>query len=197
MRVLLSATTASFIAALISGCGKHGKPLKGLEMEFNIISFRRCGEPKLKKPKELKGVDRAFSVDYIPKKVRCQVFILGDDVFVKHVDYFSPSLYDPEMVGAPLDAKMSKHLGRNRPAKFVYGDCWGDIVLKQEAWIKISGLVSVSRNDKFYPRIVLDILKMQAETHSMDYLDLVCSDMERFWEGVVMGVQQLERGATE
>lgn len=154
-------------------------------MMFSVISFRAFRQPKLKKPPELKGINRAFSVDYIPRKARCQIYIKEDDVFVKHVDYFSPMLHDPEMVGAPLDAKLSKYLGKSRPPKFVYGDCWGAVVLKQEAWLKLSGLVSAAKRDRYYPRIVLRILKMQAEAHDMDYLDLVCTDMERFWEGVL------------
>lgn len=42
------------------------------------------GEPKLSKPKELKGIKQSFSVDYIPKKCKCKVFVKYPDVWIQH-----------------------------------------------------------------------------------------------------------------
>lgn len=73
------------------------------ELKFEVVSFRKYGEPKLTKPKELKGIKQFDSVDYIPKKCKCQIFIKDNDVFIKHNDYFSPILEDTDesLFGTP------------------------------------------------------------------------------------------------
>lgn len=48
-------------------------------MRFKHI-IRFYGEPKLKKVKELNSIKQEFSVDYIPKKCKCQVFIEGNNL---------------------------------------------------------------------------------------------------------------------
>ena len=52
------------------------------KLKFEVYSYRFYGEPKLSKPKELKGIKQAFSVDYIPKKCKCQCFIKDNDLWV-------------------------------------------------------------------------------------------------------------------
>lgn len=161
-------------------------------IKYNLLSYRKSGQPKLRKPKELRGINRAFSVDYIPKKARCQVFIKGNDVFVKHVDYFSPTLRDARLPDASLDVLAKKLLNKEVAKKFIYTDNWGSIVLRNEAWIKVANLAYVAHNNKFYPDVVLDILKAQADYHNIDYVELMCTPMERFWEGVV--TQIIDKG---
>ena len=81
-------------------------------------SFRKYGQPKLDKPKELKGIKQALSVDYIPKKCKCQVFILDKDIWIKHGDYFSPSM-KVEEIGAPLDYLVNKYTDKTKGKKFI------------------------------------------------------------------------------
>lgn len=60
-------------------------------MKFNQ-TVRFYGQPKLKKSKELKNIKESFTVDYIPKKCKCTVYIVNNDIWVKHRDYFSSSV---------------------------------------------------------------------------------------------------------
>jgi len=155
-------------------------------MRYKIHSFRRYGEPKLKKPKILSGIQQAFSVDYIPGKCRCQVFIHKEDVWIKHRDYFS-EVYKPTMeeLGRPLNYFVEKHLGKNGPQRFIYDDAWGAVVLRNEAWIVIEGLLAEVRNNKFPLDIVRKIREQQERFHEFEKYELVSTEMERFWERLV------------
>lgn len=155
-------------------------------MRYKIHSFRRYGEPKLKKPKILSGIQQAFSVDYIPGKCRCQVFIKGEDVWIKHKDYFSET-YEPTMeeLGMPLNYYAEKFLGKDRPKKFAYEDAWGAVVLRNEAWIVIEGLMKEIKSGRFQLDIVREIREQQERLHEFEKYELVSTEMERFWERLV------------
>lgn len=155
------------------------------KLEFNIYSFRKHGQSKLDKPKELKGIKQSLSIDYIPKKCRCQIFIKDDDVWVKHGDYFSPSM-QVEEIGAPLDYLVNKYTSRTKGKKFIYGDAWGSIVERQEAWICIYNMLSEIRSGSFELDIINEICRQQERYHGFKDLELCCTDMERFWGKVVV-----------
>ena len=118
------------------------------ECAYQVVSRGLYGQPKLKKPDAIKGVKSSFSVPFLihkgkPKAIfRC--FVKGDDLYIKCTDYFSQSFQppDPKDIGLPLDAMYRKYFGElPRGKKFVYTDCWGDIVLRNEAWLKFEGLI--------------------------------------------------------
>ena len=79
-----------------------------------VVSRRVYGQPKLKKPSELSGVSSAFSVDFIAGKCRCQCFIHGDDVYVKHRDFGSTEVYGGRYVEHPSHRQKFITLSRNR-----------------------------------------------------------------------------------
>lgn len=164
-------------------------------IEFKVYSFRRFGEPRLSKPKELKGIKQAFSIDYIPKKCKCPVFVNAQDVWVKHRDYFSPSYIsmqnDPDDLGKPLSYLVKKYLDKDMAQKFAYSDAWGDIIARQEAWLVIKNLVNEIEGGMFPPDIVNEIREQQEKIHSMEQYDLCCTDMERFWEKVVLSLSDI------
>lgn len=151
------------------------------------VAKRLYGQPKLDKPKELKGVKQAFSVDYIPKRARCQIYIVDNDIWIKHVDWFSSSMTLPEdEIGAPLEYVANKYLDKQRGKKFTYGDAWGSIVLRNEAWIHIQGLLYRLKLGEFQLDLVNDILRQIERIERFDHYELVSTDMERFIENVVM-----------
>lgn len=97
-----------------------------------------CMGNKLSKPKELKGIKNFASVSFIPNRCTCQLFLDDSDLYIKHPDYFSPTYCRPEDYGTPLSYRAKKY-GISVPKnKFIYDDNWGAIVLRREAWIKIS-----------------------------------------------------------
>jgi hypothetical protein len=156
------------------------------DLIFILYSFRQYGEPKLDKPKELKGIKQTASIDYIPKKCKCPMFILGDDVWIQHNDYFSPSMkVSPEDVGMPLGYLASKYCGKDKKNKFIYPDSWGDIVLRQQAWIKIENLIHRLKIHEFELDIVSEICRQQEKLHGFKENELCTTNMERFWEKVV------------
>lgn len=158
------------------------------KVEFIEHSIRLYGESKLIKPSELKGITKSFSVDYIPKKARCQIFIKGNDVWIKHPDYFSPSLkIEPEDSGAPLSVLIEKYTDMSsRKSKFTYEDSWGDIVLRNEAWLCIKNLVS-QRKVSHPIDVIKDIITQQENNSRFNFEEgsLFSSDMSRFFEKVV------------
>ena len=111
-------------------------------VNIKLYSFRSYGEPKLPKPKELKNIKQSFSVDFIPKKCRCQCFIKDNDLYIKHRDYFSRVIGDE--YGEPLLATCERFgIETNKKEKFLYADTWGSIVLRNEAWILIENIVPI------------------------------------------------------
>ena len=111
-------------------------------INIKLYSFRSYGEPKLPKPKELKNIKQSFSVDFIPKKCRCQCFIKDNDLYIKHRDYFSRVIGDE--YGESLLATCKRFgIETNKKEKFLYADTWGSIVLRNEAWILIENIVPI------------------------------------------------------
>lgn len=159
------------------------------KFKFDVYDIRYYGNPKLSKPSELRGVKPSFTVDYIEGKCKCQAFIKGNDVWLKHRDYFSQSIRNKEDLGAPLDVMVGKYTDKTKKKKFIYGDAWGDIVLRNEAWIVLKNVVNRIGRD-----LELDALSMiidgQERYHDMKQGELLCSDMERMWESVIKGVRE-------
>ena len=156
-------------------------------IEFIHHQVRLYGQPKLKKPKELNKIKQSFSVDYIPKRCRCQCFVVGDDVWVQHRDYFSsPLKIAPEDAGLDKAKIVKKYLGKDvSSGNFVYPDAWASIILKNEAWIVIKNLAYNVRAGKFILAIKDEILRQQEKLNGFEPYELEVGEMERFWEKVI------------
>lgn len=105
-----------------------------IKSKIIIYSERKYGEPKLPKPKELKNIKQSFSVDWIVNKCRCQCFVYGKDLWIKHRDFNSTEIYGVE----------NKNKG-----KFIYKDNFGCVVLRGEAWLLIKDFVLDMENKIF------------------------------------------------
>lgn len=152
-----------------------------MDISFSNIQFRKYGQPKLKKPTELKNI-KAFDKVSGVQKATSPLFIKGNDLYVQCKDYFSPSWRPPsEYVGAPLSVIARECFDHKRTEKFVYPDGWGDIVLRSEAWLKVSNVVLTV--DYLNPiRIAQAIGELQKQDpHAC--LDRTSSEVEweRFW----------------
>lgn len=97
-------------------------------MNIEIISQRRWGEPKLKPPKELKGITKAGTIPF-GEKCKCPVYITQTDIYIKHRDFFSPSI-------SLQEAKDAGIIDKRKP-KFIYNDNFGSAVLRCEAWLRM------------------------------------------------------------
>lgn len=124
------------------------------KISCEVVSYRLYGQPKLSKPKELKNTKQSFSVDFIPRKCKCQCYVKGDDLWIKHRDFFSSTHRpDPEDVGTPLSYRARKYfnLDKSYIDKFIYPDSWGEIVLRNEAWIVFRNFRQAVHKDKHFP----------------------------------------------
>lgn len=116
--------------------------LPDLKSRVEVVSRRVYGQQKLKKPSLLSGVSSAFSVDFIAGKCRCQCFIHGDDVYVKHRDFGSTEVYG---------GMYEEHPSHRR--KFIYNDSYGCIVLRGEAWLRLCGVIEDIMAGHRHPQI--------------------------------------------
>lgn len=163
-----------------------------LSIKYVLSVSRVYGQAKMKKPDVLRNVSAAFAVDYIPKKCRCHVFVQGNDVWVQHRDYFSPSM-DVQERGAPLSVLVKTYLDKSISSKFIYTDAWGDIVLRNEAWINIENLksaVEAVKRPTDLLKIWQEITRLQERYHGWDIYELEDSDMSRMWEAVVLNLHE-------
>lgn len=159
----------------------------GKELECEICSYRVYGEEKLDKPKEIKGVKQSFSVEHIPKKCSCQCFVNGDDLWIKHRDFFSSSFMptDIEDIDKPLGYRLKKYfpdIYKVYYHKFVYDDNWGDIVLRNEAWIVFRNIrYTFKKNDILPIRTIINSFLNSDFLVENNILEL-SSEWERFFE---------------
>lgn len=112
--------------------------------EYTVLCIGTKSE--VKKPEVLKGIVKFASVSF-EGMCQCQLFLNGWDLYIKHGDYFSPEYHNPEDCGTPLLYRLNKYgIQHGRKERFIYADCWGAIVLRRVAWIKISNFVSLVRH---------------------------------------------------
>jgi hypothetical protein len=131
--------TVQFVQTFIT----YSKPV------LSVLQKRKYGEPKLTKPKELKGLKGA-SIDFIPKKCKFQYYTAEDDLYILCRDFFSPTFYPPvEDRGLSLSVLYKKYFGVDKHCKnFVYPDTWGSIVLRNEAWLKMENYKIIDKQSK-------------------------------------------------
>ena len=109
-------------------------------VEYRVLCMGKRGE--VKKPQILKGIQKFATVDFVPKKCACQLFLDNQDLYIKHNDYFSPMYCRPEDAGTPLSYRAKKYdIKENPREKFIYVDNWGAIVLRRVAWIKVTNFI--------------------------------------------------------
>lgn len=147
--------------------------------EYTIISY---GGKGIAKPAVLKGIRKFASVSF-DGMCQCQLFLDGQDLYIKHNDYFSPTYCRPEDVGTPLSYRVKKYgIKENQREKFVYADNWGSIVLRRVAWIKVSNFVFLVRhlNDVEVSTTVWPMLRSYHHWSRNEYN----GEWERFLEAV-------------
>ena len=103
-----------------------------------------------------------------------------------------------ERVDMPTSYYLNKYFGMIcSKDKFIYPDCWGSIILKNECWVVLENLVPLLRfkdmNGLQVARKILQKQKMIVSGMS----DEVVLEWERYWERVVKflrGVLRNENG---
>lgn len=157
------------------------------DLSCEIYSYRLYGQPKLSKPKELSGVKQSFSVEFIPKKCKCQCFIKDDDLWIKHRDFFSRCHHPaPEDCGTPLTYRLEKYFNVDKSYldKFIYPDSWGEIVLRNEAWIVFRNIKKTMNMYKNTSSSTLKKAFLNAGVIKENYITKLDMTWERFFENI-------------
>ena len=170
----------------------------GEPMTYERISYRQYGQPKLSKPKELKGIKQNFSGEYIAKKCNCPCFCVGDDLYIQHKDFFSSAFESPdEDFGKPVAYLAKKYFDHKKSEKFIYPDGWGSIILRDEAWIVFKNIrpVAERNNSNQLARIMVDMMidnDIIAKRNLSGYSEFILQ-WERFYEDVAKKYQKVNK----
>lgn len=163
--------------------------LYNLFFEFSpcceVYSYRIYGQPRLPKPAELKGIKQSFSVDFMSDKCKCQCFINENDLWIKHRDFFSSChKADQEDIGTPLTYRLSKYFCEDKQYlnKFVYPDCWGEIVLRNEAWIVFRDFKNLVDRNEYKQGFSTNMIKLLSESSFCKEYLISQSDLGLDWE---------------
>lgn len=146
-----------------------------IDIVFDIPYIRYYGEPKLTKPKELKGIKEIFSVDYIRNKCKCKVYVIGNDLWIQHRDFFSREIYD------------TNHEFRK---KFIYNDTFGSIVLRNEAYIHITDFCKYV-DERWI--LVDKVMRLFENKMEMGEYDLEDTDNSRMIEEIVHRLYKMKK----
>lgn len=139
---------------------------------IEVLSSRRYGEPKLKKPAELKGVKPIGSAGFGPK-CKCPVLVKNETVYVKHRDWFSQ--------GISIRTALEYGIVKKKKNKFVYNDNFGSVVLRNEAWIRIQ----VPDWQAFSPHLVDQLISDTEAALGLEEFSLYGYDWTKFYEDIV------------
>ena len=158
----------------------------------NISSCKRryYGQPKLTKPKELKGIKSIGKATFIPKHCEPQVYVKNNDVYIKHTDYFS-YLWRPlegERIDMQLSYYMEKYFNKTKKEKFVYPDTFGSIILRNEAWIMLKDTLPLILTEN-NTLIANKIFELQKKDKYTPY-DIDDNEWIRFLENVCKCVKE-------
>lgn len=160
--------------------------LEPLKCEIPI--YRVYGEPKMSKPKELRGIKSCFSVEW-NNKCKCQCFAKGNDLWIKHRDFFSQShIPTIEDMGTPLTYRLTKYFNVDKSClnKFVYPDSWGEIVLRNEAWIVFRNIKSINKRNSFRPANTLIKAFIKSDLLVEKHIPDLGEEWYRFFEMIYM-----------
>ena len=137
-----------------------------------IVSERRYGQPKLKKPKALTNVKQAMTYKY-DRKTSFPVFVKNNDIYIKHRDWCSECLYS----GRQYEEWLAKH-----HQKFIYNDTYGAVVLRGEAWIRIKGVLDAPKFSFIQRQLVQECEIDERSRFSADDARMIIDVCFKLWK---------------
>jgi hypothetical protein len=146
---------------------------------FEIISSRKWGEPKIKKPQCLKNrkYDRKIQWN---KKRNIDLYFDGDDVIIYHPDWYSRS-YEPFVKSSWMDinymindwntymAPRGADPINPKSKKFIYTDNFSGIIMRGEAWVRFKNLVTDCKNGVWIGTINFALYEQLREYEHKNY----------------------------
>lgn len=133
---------------------------------ITVVAERKPHEPKLKKPKELKGVKPFMSYKW-GGVTTCQAFMCEYDVWVNHHDWCSVVHY-----GANVNYRQH----------FVYSDGFTAPVSKGDAWIKLEKVLMFPNRTAVARRITEECLILEDSRFCVDDERMFVDVYLKAWE---------------
>lgn len=147
--------------------------------ELEIISKRKWGEPKIKKPLCLKNrkYDRKIQWN---KKRNIDLYFIDNDVILYHPDWYSQS-YEPFVKSDFMDTNYyindwntymvprGADPINTKGNKFIYSDNFSGIIMRGEAWIRLKNLVTDCINRVWMGTINLNLYEQLKEYEHKTY----------------------------
>ena len=170
-------------------------------LAVRFLAYRVYGDPKLPKPKELKGMKPAWKCELMKKPVR--IYEMPDGSLVVYFgNLFSrPMAFpDPKDMALPTSAIVAKYPerfenGRKNFKGFVYADAWCPIYERNEGYVVFEGLRERCADtfDCYTPRLSADIFDQfrKLSLDSKGFIDIanhdddIAANYRRFIEDLV------------
>lgn len=146
-------------------------------LDYKEISKRSYGEPKLKKPNELKGIKPIFSITCGIRKN--QIFKKNNDIWIKDNDYFSIYLTQEEAKRRGLKFKVRE--------KFIYQNNFAPVILRGEGWICIKNLLLYIDDLDIKQRLCKEICNYYNWS-----IEEIIGDIERFYDELITKLRNME-----
>lgn len=90
----------------------------------------------------------------------------------------------------PTSYYLKKYFNTDKSEKFIYADCWGSIILRNEVWILIKDIIPMIRTEKEI-LVARKIVKLQKQDKYTPNLTTGAEiEWERFWENVCKVVKE-------
>ncbi len=146
---------------------------------FEIISSRKWGEPKIKKPQCLKNRKYDKKIQW-NKKRNIDLYFCDNDVILYHPDWYS-QFYEPFVKSSFMDINYvindwntymvprGADPINTRGNKFIYPDNFGGIIMRGEAWIKFKNLITDCKNRVWIGTINLALYEQLREYEHKTY----------------------------
>lgn len=169
----LDTSESNFLWSVISAEEFYEKYIEKQDKTLNVIEYskRRYGEPKLTKPKILRGIMPVFSIMMIGRKN--QIYIQNNDVWIKANDYFSEDISQEEAIERGIKIKIRE--------KLCYKNNYVAVTLRGEGWICIQNLLLFINDKSIYRRLNEKI----HELYNWKYPDDISHEWERIYEELI------------
>lgn len=154
-------------------------------MECSLLEYRLYGQPKIHKPKCLRGLKPVLKTTCMQKPVAVYEMLEYGELIVYFGNLFSRLMTFPEVedMGLPYRALKAKYPEKLANAKsavkgFVYADAWCPIYERNEGWIRIVGLQERLGNPfgVYLPKVQYDLFE---EFRRLSLLDSGFCDIAR------------------
>lgn len=154
-------------------------------MKCSLLEYRVYGQPKIHKPKCLKGLKPVLKLRCMQKPVNVYEMEIGDVVVYYGTLFSRPmSFPDAEDMSMPFEALKAKYPSLLANAKrvkgFCYADAWCPIFERNEGWVRFENLALMFEppcSSLYFPRVQFELFE---EFRKLSLLDKGFCDIANY-----------------